>query len=135
MPPGENQDIGVGELSRQVREVLVRFEGLAARLETQFVRSDNFGLYKQLVDQALVHLQSDASELKQALEKLPAATDLENLKSQIGNKASTSSVTTLEERIKDLEDDRRWLTRTVIGFIVLGVLGAVFVAARLTGGQ
>lgn len=135
MPPGENQDIGVGELSRQVREVLVRFEGLAARLETQFVRSDNFGLYKQLVDQALVHLQSDASELKQAIEKLPAATDLENLKSQIGSKASTSSVTTLEERIKDLEDDRRWLTRTVIGFIVLGVLGAVFVAARLTGGQ
>lgn len=117
-PPGDNQDIGVGELSRQVREVLIRFEGLAARLETQFVRNDNFVLYKEIVNQALSHLQTLASGLREDVDKLP----------------TTSHLQTLEQRIKDLEDDRRWLTRTVIGFIITAVLGAVFVAARLTGG-
>lgn len=134
MPPGDDRDIGIGELSRQVREVLVRFEGLATRLETQFVRGDNFTLYKQIVDQAIAHLQQDASDMKREIDGLPTATDLKNLKEQVEGKAHASSITTLEERVKELEGDRQWLTRTVIGFVVLAVLGAVFTVAKLTGG-
>ena len=32
-------------------------------------------------------------------------------------------------RVAQLEDDKKWLVRLVLGFIVLGILGAIFVAS------
>lgn len=125
MSDGESP--GVGELSRQVRDVLVRFEGLATRLETQFVRSDNFNLYKQLVDQAIANLQALVATLARA-------DKVEDLERDMIDKASSSSVDALTKRVNDLEDDKKWLTRLVIGFIILGVLGAVFAVSQGAGG-
>lgn len=116
----ENESPGVGELSRQVRDVLVRFEGLATRLETQFVRSDNFNLYKQLVDQSIKQLQDVVVQLARA-EKV------EDLEESMKYKADTAAVNTLSKRVDDLEDGKKWITRLVLGFIILGVLGAVLV--------
>lgn len=125
MPPPED-GVGIGELSRQVRDVLVRFEGLATRLETQFVRSENFQLYKQLVDTAISNLQQRVSELA-------SAEQMKNLREDVDDKASKGHVSNLERRVADLEDDKKWLVRLVVGFIILGVLGAVFAVSQAGG--
>lgn len=39
----------------------------------------------------------------------------------------------LKGRVTDLEDGRKWLSRLVLGFIVLAVLGAVFTVAKAGG--
>ena len=116
MPTDEGP--GIGELSRQVRDVLSRFEGLAARLEQQFVRADNFAYYRQLVDQALATLQSTVKDLNDAIKKLP----------------TDNEFAALENRVSELEDDKKWLTRLVLGFIILGVVGAVFALQKAGGG-
>ena len=102
--------IGVGELARQVRDVFSRLEGLATRLENQFVRTDIFNLYKENVNTALAAVQ----EKNRGLES---------------DKVDKASFDALQSRVAQLEDERKWLTRLVIGFIILGILGAVFVAS------
>jgi hypothetical protein len=116
----------VGELSRQVRDVLVRFESLAGKLETQFVRTDNFLLYKQLVDQSL-------RSLDEAVTKLASAEQLRSLSERVDKKAGTDSVNALQVEINELKDDKKWLIRLVATFVILGVLGATFFVAKAGG--
>ena len=106
----DSEGISVGELARQVRDVLTRLEGLAIRLETQFVRTDIFALYKENVNTALMGAQ-------------------EKIKTHDDSKVDRSAFSALETRVSQLEDERKWLIRLVIGFIILGVLGAVFAAS------
>lgn len=122
----DSDGVGIGELSRQVRDVLLRFEGLATRLETQFVRNDNFALYKQLVDNSLDQLQKTVTLLA-SLERVS------NLESKVADKADKATMTGLEDRVVQLEDDKKWITRLVIGFIVLAVLGAIFAVSKAGG--
>lgn len=111
-PPDEGPSLG--ELSRQVRDVFARFEGLARRLEDgQFVRTDLYILYRESVNGALAILQ-------------------ERMKAFESNKIDKADLDVLEKRIAQLEDDKKWLVRLVLGFIVLGVLGAVF---AISGGS
>lgn len=99
----EQDGISVGELSRQVRDVLLRFQGLADRLDTAYVSKEFYNLSQQLVDKSLKALED--------------------------GKASKSSVEELQKRIDDLEDDKKWLVRLVLSFIIIAILGAVFVAS------
>jgi hypothetical protein len=101
----------------------VRFEGLATRLETQFVRSENFQLYKQLVDTAISNLQQRVGELA-------SAEQMKNIRDDVDEKASKSDVANLARRVDALDDDKKWLVRLVVGFIILGVLGAVFAVSQ-----
>lgn len=84
-----------GELARQVQGVLIQFEKLGVRLETNFVRADIFQLYKENV----------ALQMK----------DQDNA-------------------IQQLEDDKRWLTRLVIGTIITAVISVV-IAWAVAGGR
>lgn len=112
----EGDGIGLGELARQVRDVFVKLEGLATRLESgQFVRSDVFALYRENVNQALAGIQ-------------------EKIKALAEDKVEKSDLRALEARVAALEDERKWLIRLVLGFIVLGILGAIFVASGISGG-
>lgn len=120
MPPQGDDGVGVGELSRQVQEVLMRFERLAAGLESQFVRKDTYTVYQQLVDQAIRNLQGTVG-------KLATLETASSLKSEVDGKASDGALKGLEQRVSELEDDRKWLVRLVLGFIILGVLGALYV--------
>lgn len=87
MPPPD-EGPSVGELARQVREVLSRFEGVVQRLESgQFVRTDIFTLFKE---------------------------------------ANSAELATLRGEVNELKDDKKWLIRLVGAFIIVGILGAVF---------
>lgn len=39
----------------------------------------------------------------------------------------------IRSRVGDLEDGRKWLSRLVLGFIIIAVLGAVFTVAKAGG--
>jgi hypothetical protein len=122
MPPQGDDGVGVGELSRQVQQVLLRFESLATRLETQFVNKESYSIYQLLVDQEIKTLQDTTKQLA-------TAETANSLKSEVEGKASNGALKGLEQRVSELEDDRKWLVRLLIGFIVLGVLSAIYVAA------
>lgn len=96
---------GLGELSRQVRDVLVRFSELAVKLETQFVRADIFELYKQQIVRELQRIDRDISDTK---------ADDERERKHLAN------------RVASLEDNQKWLVRIVVTFVILGVLGVAF---------
>jgi hypothetical protein len=134
MPTGDNEGVGVGELSRQVRDVLQRLEGLAVRLETQFVRGDNFSLYKQLVDQAILQLQGLVKDIETTLRVTPDAADVTALSVRIDSKASKSELEAIQKRVAELEDDKKWITRLVIAFVVIGIISAVFVVQKVGSG-
>jgi uncharacterized protein Yka (UPF0111/DUF47 family) len=109
MPPPDDS-VSLGELSRRLTDVFTRFEGLARRLEDgQFVTTALYLQYKETVNQAL-------AAVERAVEQMDK------------DKVEKSAILPLENRVAQLEDDKKWLTRLVLGFIVLGVL-AVYIAA------
>lgn len=128
MAPPPDESITVGELARQVRDVFARFEGLARRLEDgQFVRTDLYILYRENVNVALAALERRVGEIETS--KVSVATH-QNLVDRVStldsDKAGAVEFSGLSDRVSQLEDDKKWLVRLVIGFIILGVLGAVF---------
>lgn len=125
--------VGIGELSRQVRDVLTRFEVLANRLDHSYVRVDNFTLYKDLVKQSISTLELSVKSLQNTAAALARAEELANTKKELEDKADHGEVVALSDRVKKLEDDKTWLIRLVGAFIILGVLGAIFVAQSATG--
>jgi hypothetical protein len=104
-------EIGVAELSRQVRDVLARFQTLADRLENTYTTKEMFSLYKILVDQAIKTLQDKVIELDR-------------------DKAEKSVETSLAQRIANLEDNQKWIARLIVSLIIVAVVGTVIV----TGG-
>ena len=129
--PTHDEGVSVGELSRMVRDVLVRFEGLAARLDNSFVRNKTFKLQIALVEAALKQLQ-DAIPLLP--DKQVTQDKIKDLSDDISGKASKGELESAVKRIAELEDDKKWLTRIILSFIVVGVLGAVFVVSKAGGG-
>lgn len=130
MPPSD-ESVTVGELARQVRDVFSRFEGLARRLEDgQFVRTDLYGLYKENVNQSLFALERAVESLEKSKASQAAhIVVVDKVKDLEDDKVDRTEHTSLVDRVAQLEDDKKWLVRLVIGFIVLGVLGAIFVAS------
>ena len=104
---------GVGELSRQVREVLGRFEGLANKLETNFVNKDIFKLYSDGVTRELEHVSK--------------AIDIQVLAEKERNDQ-------LEKRISKLEGNITWVVRIVIAAIIVALLAAIGISKAGGGG-
>lgn len=111
------EGISIGELSRQVRDVLIRFETLAARLDVAFVSKELYNLRQQVLDQSLKALEeaTDRAASRDSVKKLDEST------------AKRVEFDELKKRVDGLEDDKRWLIRLVASFIILGILGAVFI--------
>lgn len=102
-------DVTIRELARQVSEIFERFTDLAKRLESgQFVRTDIYNLQQEAVRLALNALETRAKALE---DTRVAKGELEGLRSEVN----------------ELKDDKKWLVRLVLAFVVLGILGAVFV--------
>ena len=99
----------VAELSRQVRDVLLRFQGLTERLENQFIRKDIFEFYEK--------------SIKSSIESINAL-----IKDLDDSKIASVEHRALVERVAQLEDDKKWLVRLILGCIILAVLGVAFAA-------
>jgi hypothetical protein len=110
-------DISVGELSRQVQQALVRFEHLAARLDSAFVSKSLYDLYAQGTDKDIAEINSKLATLA--------------TKESLTFKAEKSVVENHDREIKSLKDNMQWVVRTVLTFVILAVLGAVFVVNGL----
>lgn len=99
-------DYTVAELARTVANALSRMEALAARLEGgQFVTSEVFRLYRE------------TAELR-----------FQTIQSELNNVVSRGEYNALKDEVESLKDDKKWLTRLILGFIVLALLGLIFVA-------
>lgn len=57
----------------------------------------------------------------------------EKLDRMVENFATTSDLTTLAGRVGDLENDRKWLARLVIGAVVFAVLSLIGVGFKTLG--
>lgn len=99
-----DSEISIGELARQLEGVVARLEAIMKRLDSgQFVRSDLFERYESHVTGKLADIEKD-----------------------VDNKAEKHDVDNLKTRMTKLEDDKTWVTRLVVSFIILAVLGVVF---------
>lgn len=130
MPPPD-EGVSLGELSRRLTDVFTRFEGLARRLEDgQFVSTQLYQQYKENVNQALAALERRVNDIeggkvsKNTFDPIAA-----QVKALDTDKVEKSVFDSLVARVAQLEDDKKWLVRLVLGFIVLGILGAIFVAS------
>ena len=102
-------EISIGELARQLEGVVARLEAIMKRLDSgQFVRTDLFERYE-------VHVTGKISDIEKDLE----------------DKASKADVESLKLRMTKVEDDKTWVTRLVVSFIILAVLGVVFTTTGL----
>ena len=102
-------EISIGELARQLKDVVSRLEGVMRRLDNgQFVRTDLFSRYEEAVATKIGGLERD-------VDALASKKDVENLSTRVGK----------------LEDEKTWITRLVISFIVITILGVVFTTAGL----
>lgn len=129
MPDTENHAPGLGELSRQVRDVLVRFEKLATQLENQFVRRDIWEWQKAAIERSVQQLDGDLKDIEKV-----AQGSLKDLKTQVETERATKdSHATLERRVGALEDNQKWLVRIVLTFVILGILAATIVFGKPGG--
>lgn len=129
MPPDD--EVSLGELSRRLTDVFTRFEGLARRLEDgQFVSTQLYLQYKEAVNQALSALERRVKDLedgkvgKNTFDGVAA-----QMKALDTDKVDKMVFDAVVTRVAQLEDDKKWLVRLVLGFIVLGILGAIFAAS------
>ena len=102
-------EISIGELARQLKDVVTRLESIMKRLDSgQFVRTDVFQRYEAHVTGKLADVEKDLNHV-----------------------ASKSDVDAMKLRMEKLEDDKTWITRLVVSFIVLTILGVVFTTVGL----
>jgi hypothetical protein len=115
---------GLPELSRQVRDVLARFEALANKLEANFINKEIFRLYSDGVTRELEHISRSLDQQVQAEKERNGDLD-KRLAVVEGN---------LDKRISALEGNITWVVRAVIGAIIIALLAGIGIAAKAKGG-
>lgn len=121
-----DQGPSVGELSRQVREVLLRFQSLAERLDQSYMSKEVFDLWQRLIDGRVKSVGEKCNETLGVAQKKADQEDLVALKQ---DKANVSELNALNERVKSLEDNQKWVVRLVLGLILVAVVSAVLVTS------
>lgn len=136
---------GIGELQRALQAVLVRFETLATKMDTQFVQKENFNVWQRLFDETIHGIRDtlkvmgearDSQATKEDITLLRADHDRDFalLRSDLDKKASKGQIEDVVKDVTELQDDKKWLQRVIYGFIVIAILGALFVRESLGGG-
>ena len=92
-----------------LQELARRLDEVTSRLESGLNRFDSTYVRKDVYDQALQTAKAERT-------------------------VQDAAIQSLKGRIDDLEDDKTWLVRLVLAFIILGVLGAVVGFAKVAGG-
>jgi predicted nucleic acid-binding Zn-ribbon protein len=68
--------------------------------------------------------------LQKHLDKLATTEKVESLEDKIDEKATSKELVSLTERVDNLENNQTWITRIVIGAVILAVLGAIGLARK-----
>lgn len=108
-------EVTVSELSRQVRDVLVNFERAITRINDTFVTKEVLDLRLQAVD-------NKTNEQKRKIDSIQ--TDLDN------NFVELKVFQDVEKRVASLEDDKKWLSRLVLGLIIVAIIGGYVLSMR-----
>lgn len=128
---------GIGELQRSLQAVLVRFEALATKMDTQFVQKENFNVWQRLFDETIHGIRDTLKAIDKANDQHATKEELverySRLHQEIDKRAYKSLVDDLRQDVAELQDDKKWLIRLVGGVIVLAVLTLV-VAQNMGGG-
>lgn len=114
-----------GELSRRVQELLLQFEALLRKVEDRYVQKDLLELIREGIDAQIKALGAADAALEQTK---ASSNELQNLRNMIDGKADRAELQGVREDVDELKGHNQWLFRVVGTFIVLGILGAVFVA-------
>lgn len=105
MAEDSGTEVLLREMARRLDEVATRMEAGLGRMDANYVRRDVFELSVKALTDAAAALTAKVDESDKNLSK----------------------------RLDDLEGDRKWLSRTIGAFIIIGVLSAVFVATQVGG--
>lgn len=115
-----SDDISVGEISRQMKDVLQRFEALINKIDSTFVSRVVWELYTLGLNQQLADIKQDIGEKA-------ATADTATLHAELDKRVSKTAYDALEKRVANMEATQTWITRLVGAFIIIGILGVVFV--------
>lgn len=121
-----DEPISVGELSRQVRDVLLRFQTLAERLDQSYMSKEVFDLWQRLINGEIAQLQIKLTEAIETAKRKADADDLTTLKLE---KANTAEVSGIDNRVKSLEDNQKWVVRLVLSLIIVAVITGVLITS------
>lgn len=112
-------DISPGELARRMNDVLRQFQSLVDQVETRYIRKDYIDLYKQTID-------GQVSAMQNTIDLKADKTELAGVGANLLLKVDKNEFDALKADVAELKDTNKWLTRIIISFVVLAVLGAIF---------
>ena len=112
MTTSEHHGPSLAELARRFQDLTSRFEQIAMRIETAYVTKDVFDLTLQVMQTKHDNLKEYADGLREESER---------------------EIKTLRATISDLEDDKTWLFRLVVGTVLLAVIGIALGGAKAIG--
>jgi hypothetical protein len=112
MAPLESESPVVAQLAERLRDALVRLEGLASKIDQQY-------LSKELWKADSARLDEVVRSIRQSI------TNVEQIEATHATKEELAQV---RLNVAELQDDKKWLVRLVIGLIVVGVISG-FIAS------
>ena len=102
----------LAELARRFQDLTIRFEQIATRIETAYVTKEFFEITMQLMQTRHESLQQYAESLRDQSHK---------------------EIKDLRATITDLEEDKTWLFRLVVGAVILAFMGVSLAGAKAIG--
>jgi hypothetical protein len=134
VPPPENgTNPVIAELTRQLQDVLTRFENLSVKMDERFVQKENFIVWQRLFDETIHGIRDSIRILGETKSTHADKEDLARIETFVETRASKTEVATLRTEVDALKDDKKWLQRTIYGFLIIAVLG-LLVYNKIPGG-
>jgi hypothetical protein len=108
----ESESPVVAQLAERLRDALVRLEGLASKIDSQYLSKE---LWK-----------ADSLRMDEVIRGIRQSID--GIKDIAATHATKEELSQVRLDVAELQDDKKWLIRLVIGLIVVGVISA-FIAS------
>lgn len=117
MPDSGNPNSAVAQqLSQSLTDVLNRLQALATKIETQYLSKELWKKDSERLDEIIRGLRIADADLRKILESLETKYAT---KEEVGN---------LRTDVVELQDDKKWIVRLILGVIVVGIITAYVVS-------
>ncbi len=100
------------QLTQSLKDVLIRLEGLATKIETQYLSKELWRKDSERLDEIIRGLRVADSDMRQILDALD------------GKYATKEEVGNIRTDVVELQDERKWVIRLVIGLVIVGIVTA-----------